>query len=114
MTSKMTSELANRIIDEALDEANKVAEEFLKEAPPIDNCDCGFAWVIISPARGKVVSELKRRNIGGTDNYYGGYKISNPGKARTQWVVPEYEGAKAFARVLKEYGIDCFAQTVLD
>src|SRR3990172_12033858 len=35
---------------------------------------CGFAWVTITPARGKMVQYLKSINEGGK-GYYGGYQI---------------------------------------
>ena len=37
---------------------------------------CGFATVIVKPARGKFVKYLKDNDIGRKDSYYGGYTLS--------------------------------------
>jgi len=73
---------------------------------------CGFAWVNIKPARGPLVAYLKSQDIGRTDDYYGGYTV---------WV---HEGnqsvdrkrayAAAFAKVLRDAGLEAYAHSRLD
>lgn len=78
---------------------------------------CGFAWVNISPARGKFVNYLKSIGVGKTDSYYGGFRIWSDVIAK----VPggqSYElkrvAAGAAAEVFTKYGIKCYSDGRLD
>ena len=73
---------------------------------------CGFAWVKIRPARGKFVQWLKEQNIGSKDNYEGGYTIwcHEFGQSLTR----KEAFVQAFAKVLREYGIDAYGQSRID
>ena len=77
---------------------------------------CGFAWVKIRPARGPLVTMLKKRGVG--------YKAYGGG-----WQVPAWEfgsprgsqsyeramaAAQAATAVLKQYGITAYAEGRLD
>ena len=62
---------------------------------------CGFAWIIIRPARGPLVSYLKKQGIGGNE-YGGGYSIWMPGRQPTQSISVHEAAAKAFAETIKE------------
>lgn len=74
---------------------------------------CGFAWVKIRPARGRWVNALKELRIG--DNAYdGGYMIYDPSNNVTQWMDAKEEGARAFANVLKEHGVNATVETRID
>lgn len=64
---------------------------------------CGFAWVMIKPARGPLVSALKKNKIG-SSGIYGGYMIHNPSRNPTQCMEAKIEGAMAFVKVIKEAG----------
>ena len=75
---------------------------------------CGFAWVRIRPARGAFVNFLKKIEAGRTDDYSGGYVIYNPSGNSTQWMDAKYDGACAFAAVLREYGIKANAEQRMD
>lgn len=46
---------------------------------------CGFAWIIIKPARGPLVKYLKENGIG-DKAYEGGWMIYNPSENPTQWM----------------------------
>ena len=78
---------------------------------------CGFASVVIKPARGSIVAELKKRKIGSA-HYGGGYSFSSwqlaPSIKRDQ----SYERACAAARgaveVLKSYGINAYVDSRID
>ena len=62
---------------------------------------CGFAWIIIRPARGPLVSYLKKQGIGGNE-YGGGYSIWMPGRQPTQSISVHEAAAKAFVETIKE------------
>lgn len=120
MTKKTLSpEQVNAIIDVAFSEAANAANAHIEKFPGFEY-PCGFAWVNICPARGKLVSELKRRNIGYTDTYQGGYTVWMPARekshtaARSQSMEAHFAGAKAFAFVLTQSGITCYPQCRYD
>jgi hypothetical protein len=75
--------------------------------------DCGFGWVVIRPARGKLVSFLKARGAGYSNrgwhlsaNYLHGLS--------TQSVSVHRAAAEAAAEILAAEGFDAFAQSRLD
>ena len=72
---------------------------------------CGFAWVNISPARGAFVTYLKSINAG-HKAYYGGYEffVHEFGQSITR----KEAFARAFATVLRSYGIPASAGSRLD
>ena len=78
---------------------------------------CGFASVIIKPARGKFVSLLKKRGIGGA-HYYGGYSVSSwqfaPSIRRDQSYERACAAAKGAVEVLKSYGINAYVDSRID
>lgn len=73
---------------------------------------CGFAWIKISPARGKFVQWLKQNKIGSTSTYEGGYTIwcHEFGQSLTR----KEAFVQAFAKVLREYGINAYGQSRID
>ncbi len=75
---------------------------------------CGFAWVNIKPARGKLVNYLKKIGVGRTDDYYGGYTIWSPSGHNSQQMYTLEAGATAFADVLRRYGIRANVSTRMD
>lgn len=72
---------------------------------------CGFAWVKISPARGKFVNYLKKLGIG-RRSYQGGYDIWISEFGQSYERKSAY--ADAFAKVLNENGIKAYAMSRLD
>ena len=72
---------------------------------------CGFAYVEISPARGAFVTYLKNHNIG-YKGYYGGYQVSV--REFGQSITRKEAYARAFAEVLKQYGINAGYSSRLD
>jgi len=88
------------IVDEAFAAAKEATNDYL--AKHGDRDACGFAWVTIRPARGKLVSYLK--SIGAGDKAYGGgFQIWNPSKSYTQAITAKEVGADAFANVIKKH-----------
>jgi hypothetical protein len=82
----------------------------------VDDGVCGFAWIIIKPARGPFVKYLKDNKIGYKRDYGGGgYMVSPKGEAGFSQSMQRKEAyARAFAGVLKSYGIDCWVESRLD
>jgi len=74
---------------------------------------CGFAWVNISPARGKFVNYLKK--IGkGHKSYRGGWDYWVSSLELGQSITRKEAYAEAFAKVLQEWNINAFAESRLD
>lgn len=63
---------------------------------------CGFAWVVIRPARGRVIRLLKEMNLGAKAEVGGGWLIWNPGREGNQCMNAKETGANAFAKILRE------------
>lgn len=74
---------------------------------------CGFAWVDINPAKGEFVKYLKSLGVGGK-GYPKGYSIWNPSGSYTQDMDAKYAGARAFAQVLRDNGINAVEGCRLD
>jgi hypothetical protein len=78
---------------------------------------CGFASVVIKPARGKFVALLKKRGIGGA-HYYGGYSVSSwefaPSIRRDQSYERACAAAKGAVDVLQSYGINAYVEARID
>ena len=74
---------------------------------------CGFAWVNISPARGKFVNYLKKLNKG-HKSYYGGWDYWVGSSELGQSITRKEAYATAFANVLKEWGINAMMMSRLD
>ena len=74
---------------------------------------CGFAWVNISPARGKFVNYLKKLDKG-HKSYYGGWDYWVSSSELGQSITRKEAYATAFANVLKEWGINAMMMSRLD
>lgn len=68
---------------------------------------CGFAWVVIRPARGEFVSWCKKNKIG-DKGVYGGWSISSYHFCHYngQSMTVKEAAARAFAGALSGYGIN--------
>ncbi len=77
----------------------------------LDDGLCGFAWITIRPARGKLVAYLKQRDWG-SKGWNGGWEIWV--REYGQSYERKYAYAKAFAWTLQQYGIDATAGARLD
>jgi len=78
---------------------------------------CGFASVVIKPARGSLVALLKQRGIG-RKSYYGGWDVSSwefaPSIRRDQSYERACAAANAAAIVLRSYGINAGVDSRID
>ena len=108
---KVTKANVETIYDKASDAAIQATNEHLREHGDAD-C-CGFAWVVIRPARGTMVSYLKKIGVG-RSNYGGGWRIYNPSENLTQALTAKEVGASAFAKVLREYGVSAYPESRMD
>ena len=94
---------------------NKIDES--KPTYFIEGGVCGFASVVIKPARGKFVALLKKRGIGGA-HYYGSYSVSSwefaPSIRQDQSYERACAAAKGAVEVLKSYGINAYVDSRID
>ena len=72
---------------------------------------CGFASIIIRPARGKFVSYLKKNKIG-DKHWQSGWSIFVSGWGQSYERKTAY--ARAFARILNESGLKAHVESRLD
>lgn len=135
MSQKLDSIFVSQIWEEVEAEVAVAAKEAEKNLPEFEVFDsdiygnrtsgksyvlrglCGFAWVRIRPARGKMVTWLKKNNIGSTDHYRGGYTLwvgSDINVGSTQSVDVKYAAAKAACAVFSKYGIRAYPESRLD
>ena len=107
----VTKQNAAAVYAEAAEAGIKASRDFQDKYG--DRDACGFAWVVIRPARGPQVTFMKNHDIG-SRSIEGGWRIWNPGNAPTQAITIKEKGAQAFADVLERYGIKCFADSRMD
>ena len=108
----MTQSAAKALLARAFMAADSECRSMIKDNPN-EWFPCGFASVVIKPARGPVVAALKDLGIGGKA-YGGGYSVWNPSNNPTQWMDAKYQGAIAFAKVLRSAGVDCEPECRMD
>ena len=74
---------------------------------------CGFAWVTV---REKGSTKLGRalKSVGFKPAYGGGLQLWNPSGNSTQSITAKEEGADAYAKVLKQYGVDAYSGSRMD
>ena len=103
------------IVGEAIGLSNEIDES--KPTYFIEGGVCGFASVVIKPARGKLVAELKKRGIGSA-HYYGGYAASSwafaPSIRRDQSYERACAAAAGAVKVLQSYGINAYVDSRID
>ncbi len=105
------------IFAEAKASSDSAVDEFVeKHGEPMY---CGFANVLIRPARGPFVAWLKSNDIGGSGTY-GGYRIpwhliseGHP-NSYTQSMDIKEVGCEAFADTLEKYGLKAYMQSRAD
>ncbi len=85
--------------------------DYSKKTYFVEDGVCGFAGVVIKPARGKFVSYLKSLDMG-HKHYYGGYYV--PVRVFGQSLTRKEAYADAFAKVLTEDGMRCYVDSHMD
>jgi hypothetical protein len=103
------------IVGEAIGLSNEIDET--KPTYYIEGGVCGFASVVIKPARGSLVAELKKRKIGSA-HYGGGYSFSSwqlaPSIRQDQSYERACAAAKGAVEVLRSYGINAYVDSRID
>lgn len=102
------------IHNEATTAAEQAAAKFFQERlGGQDQYACGFAWVTVSE---KASTKLGRalKAVGFRRAYGGGLQLWNPSHFPCQNIDTLEEGARAYAAVLKRYGIEAYAGSRLD
>ena len=102
------------IHNEATQAAEQAARKFFDEKlGGRDQYACGFAWVtVFEKASTRLGRKLKE--VGFRKSYSGGLQLWNPSHFPCQNVDTLEEGARAYADVLKKYGIEAYAGSRLD
>ena len=85
--------------------------DYSKKTYFVEGGVCGFAGVVIKPARGKFVSYLKKLGMG-YKHYYGGWYVSV--REFGQSLTRKEAYAEAFAKVLGEAGMRCYVDSRMD
>ena len=85
--------------------------DYSKKTYFVEGGACGFAGVVIKPARGKFVSYLKSIGIG-NKHYYGGYYVSV--REFGQSLARKEAYAEAYAKILSEEGMSCYVDSRMD
>ena len=85
--------------------------DYSKPTHFVESGVCGFAGVVIKPARGKFVSYLKSLGMG-YKHYYGGYYV--PVREFGQSLERKEAYARAYAKVLSEEGMSCYVDSRMD
>ena len=114
MTNTISAEAIEEIHFEATQAAEQAAAKFFQEKlGGQDQMACGFAWVTVFE---KASTKLGRRlkEVGFRKSYSGGLQLWNPSHFPCQNVDTLEEGARAYAEVLKRYGIEAYADSRLD
>lgn len=93
-------------INNPLDDNSRITKQYY-----VSDGVCGFASVIIKPAKGSFVNYLKANNLG--HSHYGGgyaYYVGVGNQSLTKKEV----FAEAFCEVLRKYNINCYVDSRMD
>jgi hypothetical protein len=74
---------------------------------------CGFAWVTV-PEKASTKLGRALKTVGFTKAYGGGLQLWNPGGSFTQSMDVKETGARAYADVLKQFGITAYMSSRAD
>lgn len=112
----VTPEQFDEIHLQATFHARTAAQRFFDEQlGGQDQFACGFAWVEVPTAKGNTKLGRKLAELGFRKNYgRRGMMLWNPSGHGAQNVDTKLHGALAYARVLKQYGIEAVAYDRLD
>ena len=93
------------------EKATQAAQDATKDGR--DDLPCGFAWVTVKPASGPFINWCKKNSLG-SNAYKGGWQFWSPVSWLGQNVHVQEQGAKAFAKVLVEAGLNAVADSRWD
>jgi hypothetical protein len=109
----MTIDISNlpAIHTQALESARQAAQDYIeKHGEPYY---CGFAWVKIR-VKGSTKMGKALKTMGFDLAWNGGLDLWNPSGHGTQSMDVKEAGAYAYAKVMQEHGIACYAQSRAD
>ena len=111
-----TQTQVNAIVQEAMTEARKAAEQFFRERlGGRDQYACGFAWCNIYGVKGNTKLGKMLTAAGVRKNTYEkAFQLWNPSKMPVQNIDTLEEGARAAAEVFRRYGFEAYAGSRLD
>ena len=79
-----------------------------------DNFPCGFAWVKVFKVRSNSKLGKAMVSVGFEKSYTGGLSLWNPSQYNCQNVNTLAAGARAYAKVLQDNGIEAYSDSRLD
>ena len=79
-----------------------------------DRFACGFAWVDVYKVRSNSKLGKALQAVGFRKSYTGSLQLWNPSKFGCQNIDTLETGARAYAEVLKQHGIEAYAGSRLD
>lgn len=109
--SKYAAEHA--LIDKALEAAKAAAKAELAKWGNRDVGACGFGWVEINPARGRLISAMKERDMG-SKHWKRGWTVWDPSQWAGQNIDVKERAAYAFAKVLNDAGYNATGCSRMD
>lgn len=113
----VTNDAVKVAIEKAELAASIAASNYFRDVlKGVDQYACGYAWVKVYGVKGSTKLGKALMANGFRKCYSGGLEYWMPGRVNCQNVDVHYEGAKAFAKVIKEsLGIEgCYADSRLD
>ena len=107
--------MLDKILDDASVAASMASMKYFNDTlGGADTFPCGFAWVNVYGIKGNTKEGKILKSFGFRKAYEGGYQLWNPGSLNCQNVDAKEAGAKAFAAVLREFGIEAYSGSRLD
>lgn len=104
-----------QIHNEAARAAHDAAQKFFQERlGGRDQFACGFAWVDVYKVRSNSKLGKALQAVGFRKSYTKSLQLWNPSKFGCQNIDTLEAGARAYAEVLKRYGIEAYAGSRLD
>ena len=100
------------VIERANAAAKKAADETFHQMGGDRGC-CGFAWVEIPDGRSQAVRFMRKNGIG-KKHWRKGWLVWSPANAPVQSVDVHAAGARAYAKVLQDAGVEAYACSRLD
>lgn len=115
--ARLTDKQYEEIFERAFKAAAEACDGYLTRYPG-QWYPCGFAWVVLG-GRDPAVNYLKKNKerygrLAGDKGYPKGWHIWDPANSGTQCMEAKVEGARAFAKVMQDAGIDCYADCRMD
>lgn len=114
LATKYTVADIENIIREGREAAYKAAHTFECDVMKGGWGACGFAWVEFHGIKGNSKIGRMLKSVGIDQNHLRHFYIWNPSGYPTQNIDTLEAGARAFAKVLKHYGFEAYANSRLD